>query len=181
MCANQRLPNSRVTMSVHKRGIRLRTGCSRRPLPRLLRARTQRGLCLWRTRACALHEHVRLHHERHTSCDAALLRLSWPRASCAISFMLRVCLHRHRACARWSRLRSTRSQPSCFAADGAAPAITGGGAWGKARQTLEANKSAVGVAMQFLVMIDKLHDMHQRQVISDLRAVCRGTRPNLST
>ena len=107
--------------------------------------------------------------ERHTACDVALLRLSWPlRAPRAISFMLRVCLHRHRACARWSRLRSTRSQPSCFAADGAAPAITGGGAWGKARQTLEANKSAVGVAMQFLVMIDKLHDMHERQVISDL-------------
>ena len=67
----------------------------------------------------------------------------------------------------WSSA-STRSQPSCFAADGAAPAISGGGAWGKARQTLEANKSAVGVAMQFLVMIDKLHDMHERQVISDL-------------
>ena len=32
---------------------------------------------------------------------------------------------------------------------------------------MEANKSAVGVAMQLLVMIDKLHDMHQRQVISD--------------
>ena len=152
-------------MSVHKRGIRLRTGCSRRPLPRLLRARTQRGLCLWRTRACALHEHERLHHERHTSCDAALLRLSWPRASCAISFMLRVCLHRHRACARWSRLPSMRSQPSSCAVDGAAPAIRGGAS---ARQTMEANKSAVGVVMQFLVMIDKLHDMHERQVISDL-------------
>ena len=33
---------------------------------------------------------------------------------------------------------------------------------------MEANKSAVGVAMQYLVMIDKLHDMHERQVISDL-------------
>ena len=152
-------------MSVHKRGIRLRTGCSRRPLPRLLRARTQRGLCLWRTRACALHEHERLHHERHTSYDAALLRLSWPRASCAISFMLRVCLHRHRACARWSRLPSMRSQPSSCAVDGAAPAIRGGAS---ARQTMEANKSAAGVVMQYLVMIDKLHDMHERQVISDL-------------
>ena len=124
--------------------------------------------------ACGVHVHVHCMSmsaciERHTACDVALLRLSWPlRAPRAISFMLRVCLHRHRACARWSRLRSTRSQPSCFAADGAAPAITGGGAWGKARQTLEANKSAVGVAMQFLVMIDKLHDMHERQVISDL-------------
>ena len=115
--------------------------------------------------ACGVHVHVHCMSmsaciERHTACDVALLRLSWPpRAPRAISFMLRVCLHRHRACARWSRLRSTRSQPSCFAADGAAPAITGGGAWGKARQTLEANKSAV---------IDKLHDMHERQVISDL-------------
>ena len=62
-------------------------------------------------------------------------------------------------------MRSTRSQPSCFAADGAAPANSGGGA--SARQTMEANKGAVGVAMQFLVMIDKLHDMHQRQVVSD--------------
>ena len=122
--------------------------------------------------ACGVHVHVHCMSmsaciERHTACDVALLRLSWPlRAPRAISFMLRVCLHRHRACARWSRLRSTRSQPSCFAADGAAPAISGGGA--SARQTLEANKSAVGVAMQFLVMIDKLHDMHERQVISDL-------------
>ena len=92
--------------------------------------------------------------------------MSWPlRAPRAISFMLRVCLHRHRACARWSRLRSTRSQPSSFVADGAAPANSGGGA--AARQTMEANKSAVGVAMQLLVMIDKLHDMHQRQVVSD--------------
>ena len=99
------------------------------------------------------------------SCDAALLRLSWPRASCAISFMLRVCLHRHRACARWSRLPSMRSQPSSCAVDGAAPAIRGGAS---ARQTMEANKSAVGVVMQYLVMIDKLHDMHERQVISDL-------------
>ena len=76
------------------------------------------------------------------------------------------CHTRHCACARGSRLCSMSSRS--FAADGAAPAITGGGAWGKARQTLEANKSAVGVAMQFLVMIDKLHDMHERQVISDL-------------
>ena len=51
------------------------------------------------------------------------------------------------------------------AADGAAPANSGGDA--SARQTMEANKGAVGVAMQFLVMIDKLHDMHQRQVVSD--------------
>ena len=80
-------------------------------------------------------------------------------------FMLRVCLHRHRACARWSRLPSMRSQPSSCAVDGAAPAIRGGAS---ARQTMEANKSAVGVAMQYLVMIDKLHDMHERQVISDL-------------
>jgi hypothetical protein len=36
VCANQRLPDSRVTMSVRKRGIRLRIGCGRRP-------RTQRG------------------------------------------------------------------------------------------------------------------------------------------
>ena len=86
-------------------------------------------------------------------------------ASSAFMLMLRVCLHRHRACARWSRLRSTRSQPSSFAADGAAPANSGGGA--SARQTMEASKGAVGVAMQFLVMIDKLHDMHQRQVVSD--------------
>ena len=84
--------------------------------------------------ACGVHVHVHCMSmsaciERHTACDVALLRLSWPlRAPCAISFMLCVCLHRHRACARWSRLRSTRSQPSCFAADGAAPAITGGGA-----------------------------------------------------
>jgi hypothetical protein len=52
-----------------------------------------------------------------------------------------------------------------FAADGAAPANSGGGK--AARQTMEANKGAVGVAMQFLAMIDKLHDMHQRQVVSD--------------
>ena len=123
-------------------------------------------LCSWRTRACALHEHERLHHKRHTACDVALLRLSWPLgAPRTISFMLRDCLHRHRACARWSRLRSTRSQPSSFAADGAAPANSGGGA--SARQTMEANKGAVGVAMQFLVMMDKLHDMHQKQVVSD--------------
>ena len=32
---------------------------------------------------------------------------------------------------------------------------------------MEANKSAVGVAMQWLVFIDKVHDMHQRQVICD--------------
>ena len=121
--------------------------------------------------ACGVHVHVHCMSmsaciERHTACDVALLRLSWPlRAPRAISFMLRVCLHRHRACARWSRLRSTRSQPSCFAADGAAPAIIGGGA--SAKQTMEASKSAVGVAMQYLVMMDKLHDMHQRQVVSD--------------
>ena len=120
--------------------------------------------------ACGVHVHVHCMSmsaciERHTACDVALLRLSWPlRAPCAISFMLRVCLHRHRACARWSRLRR-RSQPSSFAADGAAPANSGGGA--SARQTFEANKGAVGVAMQYLVMIDKLHDMHQRQVVSD--------------
>ena len=65
VCANQRLPNSRITMSAHKRGLRLRTGCGRRPRPRLLRPRIQRGLCLWRTRACALHEHERLHREAH--------------------------------------------------------------------------------------------------------------------
>ena len=87
-------------------------------------------------------------------------------ATVACVRMLRACLHRHRACARWSRLPSMRSQPSRRAAYGAAPAISGGGA--SARQTMEANKGAVGVAMQYLVMIDKLHDMHQRQVISDL-------------
>merc|ERR1711924_526836 len=47
-----------------------------------------------------------------------------------------------------------------------AHAIRGVGA--SARQTTEANKSAVGVVMQYLVMIDKLHDMHERRVISDL-------------
>ena len=124
--------------SVHKRGIRLRIGCGRRPRPGLLRPRTQRSLCLWHTRACALHH----------------------------CMSMSVCLHRHRACARWSRLPSMRSQPSSCAADRVAPAISGSGA--SARQTMEANKGAVGVAMQYLVMIDKLHDMHERQVISDL-------------
>ena len=38
---------------------------------------------------------------------------------------------------------------------------------GKADDGGEQTKGAVGVAMQFLVMIDKLHDMHQRQVVSD--------------
>ena len=96
---------------------------------------------------------------RHAMCRYCACRgrceLHAPSASCCVS----PCL-----CARWSRLRSTRSQPSSFAAD-SAPANSGGGA--SARQTMEANKSAVGVAMQRLVMIDKLHDMHQRQVISD--------------
>ena len=121
--------------------------------------------------ACGVHVHVHCMSmsaciERHTACDVALLRLLWPlRAPRAISFMLRVCLHRHRACARWSRSPSMRSQPSSCTVDGAAPAIRGGAS---ARQTMEANKSAVGVVMQFLVMIDKLHDMHERQVISDL-------------
>ena len=34
------------------------------------------------------------------------------------------------------------------------------------RQLVEANKSAVGVAMQFLVFVDKIHDMQQRNVVS---------------
>ena len=51
------------------------------------------------------------------------------------------------------------------AADGAAPANSGGDA--SARQTMDTNKGAVGVAMQFLGMIDYLHDMHQRKVVSD--------------
>ena len=32
---------------------------------------------------------------------------------------------------------------------------------------MEAKNSAVGVAMQYVVMIDKLHDMHRRKVVSD--------------
>ena len=31
---------------------------------------------------------------------------------------------------------------------------------------MEANKSTVGVAMQFLVFMDKIHDMQQRNVVS---------------
>ena len=31
---------------------------------------------------------------------------------------------------------------------------------------MEANKSSVGVAMQFLVFVDKIHDMQQRNVVS---------------
>ena len=34
------------------------------------------------------------------------------------------------------------------------------------RQLLETNKSAVGVVMQYLVFVDKVHDMHQRCVVS---------------
>ena len=34
------------------------------------------------------------------------------------------------------------------------------------RQLLETNKSTVGVAMQYLVFVDKVHDMHRRCVIS---------------
>ena len=34
------------------------------------------------------------------------------------------------------------------------------------RQLVEANKSTVGVAMQFLVFVDKIHDMQQRNVVS---------------
>ena len=63
---------------------------------------------------------------------------------------------------------------SSYAVDGAAPAVRGGGASAPSRgggasagQTMEAQKHAVGVAMQFLVMLDKLHNMHDRQVISD--------------
>ena len=46
--------------------------------------------------ACGVHVHVHCMSmsaciERHTACDVALLRLSWPlRAPRAISFMLRV-------------------------------------------------------------------------------------------
>jgi hypothetical protein len=45
-------------------------------------------------------------------------------------------------------LHSTRSQPSSFAANGAAPAISGGGA--SARQTIEANKSAKERVLRYL-------------------------------
>ena len=31
---------------------------------------------------------------------------------------------------------------------------------------MEANKTSVGVAMQFLVFVDKIHDMQQRNVVS---------------
>ena len=31
---------------------------------------------------------------------------------------------------------------------------------------MEANKTSVGVAMQFLVFMDKIHDMQQRNVVS---------------
>ena len=31
---------------------------------------------------------------------------------------------------------------------------------------MEANKTSVGVAMQFLVFLDKIHDMLQRKVVS---------------
>ena len=34
------------------------------------------------------------------------------------------------------------------------------------RQLVEANKTSVGVAMQFLVFVDKIHDMQQRNVVS---------------
>ena len=34
------------------------------------------------------------------------------------------------------------------------------------RQFVEANKTSVGVAMQFLVFVDKIHDMQQRNVVS---------------
>ena len=34
------------------------------------------------------------------------------------------------------------------------------------RQLVEANKSTVGIAMQFLVFVDKIHDMQQRNVVS---------------
>ena len=35
------------------------------------------------------------------------------------------------------------------------------------RQRMETSKSAVGVAMQHLVLLDKVHDMHQRHVVDD--------------
>ena len=35
------------------------------------------------------------------------------------------------------------------------------------RQLVEANKTSVGVAMQFLVFVDKIHDMQQRNVVSN--------------
>ena len=39
---------------------------------------------------------------------------------------------------------------------------------------MEANKTSVGVAMQFLVFVDKIHDMQQRNVVSkeDQLALC---------
>ena len=50
------------------------------------------------------------------------------------------------------------SRPSRNAGEGAAPPHRGSDT--PARHTMEANKSAVGVAMQWLVFIDKVHDMH---------------------
>ena len=36
-----------------------------------------------------------------------------------------------------------------------------------ARQLMESNKGAVGVAMQYLVFVDKVHDMRQRHVVGE--------------
>ena len=36
-----------------------------------------------------------------------------------------------------------------------------------ARLLMESNKSAVGVAMQYLVFMDKVHDMRQRHIVSE--------------